>query len=299
MKIKIRNNSVIIEGYINAIERYSEPITEKLRGKIQTFIERIRAGVFRSALIKNKDVLVLLNHDKERVLARTSDGSAKLREDNIGLRAKVKITDKEVVEKARQGKLTGWSFGFYANDDYLGKEGNRVTRTVTDLDLEEVSILDDRKIPAYPGTSIEARSKKGEARAMEIRMKSFDDETEERELSVDMDELVNSLVEKLTPAIIPKLVEAIKEAVTPESSSEEEEKEEENGSEGEDEKKEEPEEKAQEEEEPEAEAEDEVESEEEEDESVGDEEEEEKKDDEENSERSFDLSDFEKRLAEL
>lgn len=158
MKIEVREDSVLISGYVNAIERFSKPIRETLHGKIRTFIERIKAGVFKTALKRNDNVLVLLNHNHNRVLANTKDGSAKLEEDNIGLRAEVTITDKEVVEKARKNQLVGWSFGFYANADELGTEGNNETRTVTDLDLFEVSILDDTKSPAYYGTSIEARS---------------------------------------------------------------------------------------------------------------------------------------------
>jgi HK97 family phage prohead protease len=158
MKVEVREDSVFITGYVNAIERFSKPIKENLRGKVRTFIERIKAGVFKTALKRNDDVKVLLNHNHDRVLATTKDGSAKLEEDNIGLRAEVTITDKEVVEKARNNQLVGWSFGFYANSDELGTEGNNETRTVTDLDLIEVSILDDTKSPAYYGTSIEARS---------------------------------------------------------------------------------------------------------------------------------------------
>lgn len=157
MKIEIREDSVLITGYVNAIERYSKPIKESLKGQIRTFIERIKAGVFKTALKRNDDVKVLLNHNHERILATTKDGSAKLEEDNIGLRAEVTITDKEVVEKARNNQLVGWSFGFYANSDEIGTEGETETRTVTDLDLIEVSILDDTKSPAYYGTSIEAR----------------------------------------------------------------------------------------------------------------------------------------------
>lgn len=158
MRIEIREDSVLITGYVNAIERYSKPIKESLKGQIRTFIERIKAGVFKTALKRNDDVKVLLNHNHNRVLATTKDGSAKLEEDNIGLRAEVTITDKEVVEKARNNQLVGWSFGFYANSDEIGTEGETETRTVTDLDLIEVSILDDTKSPAYYGTSIEARS---------------------------------------------------------------------------------------------------------------------------------------------
>lgn len=178
MKIEVREEEVIIRGYVNAIERYSKPITDRIRGKIATFIERIKAGVFRTALKRNNDVKVLLNHDHNRVLASTKDGTASLEEDNIGLRAEVHITDREVVSKAKEGKLSGWSFGFYVNSDEIGSEGKNMTRTVTDIDLDEVSILDDTKSPAYYGTSIEARSL--DNRLLEIRSVEDEKETEEK-----------------------------------------------------------------------------------------------------------------------
>ena len=177
MKIEVREDSVLITGYVNAVERYSKPITEGLHGKVRTFIERIKAGVFKTALKRNDDVKVLLNHDKARELATTKDGTAKLEEDNIGLKAEVIITDEEVVKKARNNRLVGWSFGFYENSDEMGTEGERETRTITDLDLIEVSILDDSKSPAYYGTSIEARSE----RIMEYRQTIEDIEKEAQE----------------------------------------------------------------------------------------------------------------------
>ena len=191
MKVEIREDSVLITGYVNAIERYSKPIRESLRGQIRTFIERIKAGVFKTALKRNDDVKVLLNHNHDRVLATTKDGSAKLEEDNIGLRAEVTITDEEVVEKARNNQLVGWSFGFYANSDELGTEGETETRTVTDLDLIEVSILDDTKSPAYYGTSIEARAE-GE-RMLEYRatIEEIELEAQEKHKAVNEEQNAN------------------------------------------------------------------------------------------------------------
>ena len=171
MRIEVREDSVFISGYVNAVERLSKPITENLYGKVRTFLERIKAGAFRQALKRNDNVLVLLNHDKERVLASTGDGNAVLEEDNIGLRAEITITDEEVVEKARAGELSGWSFGFTANKDELTAFGDDEVRTVTDLDLLEVSILDDTKQPAYYGTSIEARD--SDSKKIEVRAESF------------------------------------------------------------------------------------------------------------------------------
>ena len=228
MKIEVREDSVHITGYVNAIERYSKPIRESLKGQIRTFIERIKAGVFNTALKRNDDVKVLLNHNHDRVLATTKDGSAKLEEDNIGLRAEVTITDKEVVEKAREGKLVGWSFGFYANSDELGTEGETETRTVTDLDLIEVSILDDTKSPAYYGTSIEARSegeKMLEYRTAESSAEDEENSAENVEKSAEnREEELNKFAELVADKVLEKLNGTREEKTIPEETLVEEEK---------------------------------------------------------------------------
>ena len=203
MRVEIREDSVHITGYVNAVERLSKPIRETLHGKVRTFLERIKAGVFRTALKRNK-VLVLLNHNPERVLASTEDGNAIFEEDNIGLRADITISDKEVVQKAREGKLSGWSFGFIANDDEISTEGDDEIRTVTDMELLEVSILDETKSPAYYGTSIESRE--GGARMVEIRADSFATEGEENpnaenEQKISTDELASIVAAKVIEAL--------------------------------------------------------------------------------------------------
>lgn len=192
MKIEVRDESVVISGYVNAVERWSKPIRGKLRGMMQRFIEKIKAGTFKTALKRNDNVKVLLNHNHDRELANTKDGTAILEEDNIGLRAEVTITDPEVVEKARNHRLVGWSFGFRANADEVSEEATIATRTVNDMDLVEVSILDDTRSPAYYGTSIETRSEDGEE--LEIRENIVDDNVDIEQLA----ELVaNRVIEKL------------------------------------------------------------------------------------------------------
>ena len=56
MNVEVRGESVVISGYVNAVERFSKPITSKLRDKMQTFIERIKAGAFKTALKRNENV---------------------------------------------------------------------------------------------------------------------------------------------------------------------------------------------------------------------------------------------------
>lgn len=154
MKVSIRADSVLIEGYVNAIERNSKP----LMSRIGRFIERICKGAFSNALKRNDDVHVLLNHDWTRDLGSTKQGNLELTEDNIGLYARATITDQDVVEKAKGGDLVGWSFGFQDREVEQGMEQGIPLRAVKDLDLYEVSILDRTKSPAYDGTLIMARA---------------------------------------------------------------------------------------------------------------------------------------------
>ena len=158
MKINIRADSVVIEGYVNAVERASKP----LLSRFGEFIEKICAGAFGRALERNKDVRILLNHDINRDLGGTGSGELELTEDNIGLKARAVITDKEVIEDARRGDLIGWSFGFQDRD--VATTTDSVTglpfRMVKDLDLYEVSILNREKVPAYDGTLVNVRDDK-------------------------------------------------------------------------------------------------------------------------------------------
>lgn len=214
MDIEVREDKAIITGYVNATERLSKPLLVKNK-RVR---EKMKSGVFTRALEKADNVQVLVNHDKNKVVANTNDNTAILKEDNIGLRAEVTVTDKETVEKAKNGKLVGWSFGFYCNAEEVGEENGQETRTVTDMDLVEVSILDDTKSPAYTGTLIETR----EDKQLEIRLSTIEEidkmarekhdaiyeasdklhqkvneETEKAKMEILADIIVNKLMEKL------------------------------------------------------------------------------------------------------
>ena len=181
MQIKIRADSVDIEGYVNAVERKSKP----LWSRIGQFVERIKKGAFKRAIERNDNIRIMLNHTKD--LGGTKEGNLELKEDNIGLFARAKITDKEVIEKARNGDLVGWSFGFYDRDvEQRTDEDGFPLRNVIDLDLEEVSILDNTTTPAYDGTLVAVRSDEKSL----FYSESFKDEIQLREITEQDDEKV-------------------------------------------------------------------------------------------------------------
>ena len=154
MNIRINKDSVEIEGYVNAVERLSKPLNDRL-GK---FVERIKVGAFKNALERAEDVRILLNHDWQKDLGGIKDGNLQLNEDAIGLHARATITDRDVVEMAKRGDLRGWSFGFTDRDVEQGVENGLTVRNVKDMDLYEVSLINRARIPAYDGTLVAVRS---------------------------------------------------------------------------------------------------------------------------------------------
>ena len=178
MKIEIRNDTAVVSGYVNAVGRDSRPITD-VRGK---FVEQIEPGAFRASLERSENVDLLLNHDKSMVYASTKDGSLKLTEDSIGLRAEAVLTDAEMIRKARSGEFRGWSFGMYVGDSAMEERAEGIPRRhVKSLNMFEVSLIDKSRIPCYVGTSVECRSD-GEILA-ELRYSEEEPEIVEEERS--------------------------------------------------------------------------------------------------------------------
>lgn len=181
MEIRIRADSVEIDGYVNVVERDSKTLWSRM-GR---FIERICKGAFFNALKRNDNVRILLNHDASRDLGGTKDGNLELVEDNIGLRVRATITDKDVIDKARKGELVGWSFGFYDRDVKVGQSETGIPlRKVRDLDLKEVSILDKSKTPAYDGTLVMVRADEsqdvmfGDAFLDDVQIREIEEQTD-------------------------------------------------------------------------------------------------------------------------
>lgn len=171
MKITVRNDAVMIDGYVNAIERYSKP----LPSRSGVFVERIAKGAFTKALERNDDVKLLLDHDYNRELGSMKRGNLELIEDSIGLKAHAEITDPDVIEQARNGDLVGWSFGFSDVDVTNGIEEGTPARTVYDLDLYEVSLINRKMVPAYDGTLVNVRSINGEEKTVNYSERTEDE----------------------------------------------------------------------------------------------------------------------------
>lgn len=193
IRIEIRNDCVLLDGYVNAVARDSRPINTEI-GKC---VEQIEPRAFQRALERTESVDLLLNHDKSRKLGSTKEGNLELFEDNIGLRAICTVTDAEVIQKAREKKLKGWSFGMFVNKADKEERANDIPRRrVQDLDLFEVSIIDDRLSPCYIGTSIEQRADEEvitEQRGDEFRAITVDNTAKEPVDYTELETRINKL----------------------------------------------------------------------------------------------------------
>ena len=135
------------------------------------WVETIERGAFARYLATGEDVKVLWNHDSNIVLGSTANGTATLREDEVGLWGSVEINenDQEAVNayaRISRGDVDGCSFGFdiARMEDWWDEEGVYRTK-ITEVDpLYEVSPC---TFPAYKATSISARNKENLEHAKE------------------------------------------------------------------------------------------------------------------------------------
>lgn len=121
------------------------------------FREIIKPGAFKRSLASQPDVKALFNHDPSRVLGRSTNGTLAMVEDERGLRVDITLpetaTADEVHALVRGGYVSQMSFAFRVGDN--GEEWNKRVRTLTDVDLFDVSVVTD---PAYRATEVSARA---------------------------------------------------------------------------------------------------------------------------------------------
>lgn len=150
----VEGDTLNIEGYVNAVGRESELLYSPKRNK--WFKEVMEPGVFKRALENNVDIPMLLEHDYNKQIASTSNGTLELTEDSIGLKFKATIQDQELYSSIKNGEINSCSFGFVCEEDeYEFVNNKEEKRYVKDIQLLEVSLV---KNPAYIGSLVEARN---------------------------------------------------------------------------------------------------------------------------------------------
>ena len=124
MKIEVRGNQVILDGYVNVVDRESRMLpSPRDISKRKLFLRHLKS------VKESKECGLAFNHNKNRKLGSIENGNLELYEDNIGLRAIATVTDEQIIEKARNKELCGWSFGF-VSEKIPGKKANLVFKTI-------------------------------------------------------------------------------------------------------------------------------------------------------------------------
>ncbi len=174
MRIEIRADGRHISGYVNATEKQSKPVITPY-GKV---VEVIEPRAFERAISRAGDVNVTVDHDDTHIYASTKSGTLTLYEDAIGLHADVIVTDENLVNLAKKGKIKGWSFGMYNVVDELEQRADDLPlRKIKDLDLDHITLVVN-KTPVYSATSVEVRAEKEidlEERSMETQLELIQD----------------------------------------------------------------------------------------------------------------------------
>ncbi|PEK51544.1 phage major capsid protein [Bacillus toyonensis] len=150
------SDGFFVRGLVNQTGEWSQTLYDKHGNP---FIERVMPNVFENALKRGNDVKLLLEHDKNMLLARTKDETLKLTETSRGLEMQANLVPSNQSEHIhaliKRGTLNNMSFGMVVLDAEWTKEKGVNQRSITELALYECSIVSD---PAYTQSTVEARS---------------------------------------------------------------------------------------------------------------------------------------------
>lgn len=154
------DNGLILEGMPIV---YDQPT--QIKDIFGEYTEIIRRGALDGADLS--DTRLLYNHDLNKVpLARTPK-TMQLKVDPAGLKMTANLPDtvegQSVYTAVKRGDLSGMSFAFKVPKGGSSYDAKTNTRTITKIEkIYECSIC---PFPAYPQTSVEARSAIVESRA--------------------------------------------------------------------------------------------------------------------------------------
>ena len=126
------------------------------------FREVIDPAAFNRTIKNQKDILVTINHNVDRLLGRTMAGTARVTVDDIGVRYEVDLPDtadgRSAQVLAERGDLFGSSFTFSiakGGEAWSKDEDGRRVRTLTEVRLYELGPVAS---PAYLDTTVALRS---------------------------------------------------------------------------------------------------------------------------------------------
>lgn len=133
-------------------------VYDQLSADMGGWQELIKAGAATKTLAAAPDVRFLINHNSDRLLARTISGTLSLTEDDAGILVEADMADvtyaRDLAVLIERGDLSQMSFGFWITRD----EWTGTLHVVHEFDLDggDVSAV---TFPAFPTTSAELRAR--------------------------------------------------------------------------------------------------------------------------------------------
>lgn len=164
---EFNDNDLTVSGYVNKAGDVSKVIGKPDKsGHLQFFYETIDPQAFVDSINNRPDgkpIDLYADHDPQKLLATTDNGSLELNVDDVGLHMRAHIVNtndgRDAYELIKSGIMGKMSFGFsvrHATMDYSYANAHKYPlRKVDALDLMEVSAV---RFPAYLDTNIEARN---------------------------------------------------------------------------------------------------------------------------------------------
>lgn len=164
---EFNDSDLTVSGYVNKAGDISKVIGKPdNNGQLQFFYETIDPQAFINSINNRPDgrpIDLYADHDPQKLLATTDNGSLELSVDDVGLHMRASIVNtndgRDAYELIKSGVMGKMSFGFsvrHATMDYSYASAHKYPlRTVDSLDLMEVSAV---RFPAYLDTNIEARN---------------------------------------------------------------------------------------------------------------------------------------------
>lgn len=211
--LEIRNNGIVlersyddsrhVEGYAVVFDSQSEDLG---------FFEVIERGAITQELVDNSDVFALLNHDDDKVLARSNKGvgSLKLIVDDRGLKYEFDAAEtqlgNDLLEYLKRGEINTSSFAFAL--DYTDSEAETWERKngANYRTIHKIAYLHDVSPvwnAAYSATSVSQRSleKCKELEEKEVEQKKQEQEIRKQTILSKMDAKLQE-IEEATKNII-------------------------------------------------------------------------------------------------
>lgn len=144
---------ILISGYAAKFNTYSEDL-----GGFRT---TIAPGAFDRVLQAGADVRLLVNHDPNLILGRTTSGTLRLKADETGLHFEGEPPETDMaahyVASIRRGDMSGCSFSCFIDVDQWDFSGETPIRTL--ISLSELLDVGPVSYPAFADTSVMAASR--------------------------------------------------------------------------------------------------------------------------------------------